>query len=97
MIPLHENNLAKDLLRPHRSIADGGTIAPQDKGAPTAGFFLYIYYAMGYETVLEEIKDNVSPFQLCRCYRLNRDHVAMANGWMHASSRGPKPHSAATA
>jgi hypothetical protein len=41
------------------------------------------------------IKDNVSPIQLCRYYRLNRDHVAMADGWMHASSRGSEPHSKA--
>ncbi len=97
MTPLQENNLAKDLRRLHWSIAAGGGVAPQEKGEPTAVSFLYIHYAMGDEAALQAIEDNVSPFQLGRCHRLNRDQVPMANGGMHACSRGSKPHSEAKA
>ena len=95
MTSLQANNLAKDLLRFYRGIAACGGVASQNKGEPAAALFLYIHYAMGDERVLQAIKDNVSPFQVCRCYRLNRDHVAMANGWMHARSRGSETQSKA--
>jgi hypothetical protein len=52
---------------------------------------------MGDESVLQAIEDNVSPFQVGRCHRLNRDQVTMANGGMHACSRGSEPHSEAMA
>ncbi len=97
MTPLQANNLAKDLLRLHWSIAGGGGVAPQDKGKPTAISFLDIHYAVDYETVVQAIEDNVSPFEVGRCHRLNRDQVPMANGGMHACSRGSETHSAAKA
>ena len=97
MAPLQKNNLAKDLCRLHRGIAGGGGVAPQEKGKPTAVSFLYIHQAMGDETFLQAIEDNVSPFQVGRCHRLNRDQVPMANGGMHACSRGSEPHSEAKA
>ena len=97
MISLQENNLAQDLLRFHRGIAAGGGVAPQDKGEPTAVSCLYVHYAMGDETFLQATKDNVSPFQLGRCHRLNRDHVPMANGGIHACSRGSETYSQAEA
>ena len=97
MTSLHPNNLAQDLRRLHWSIAGGGGVAPQEKGEPTAVSFLYIYYAMGDETVLQAIEDNVSPFEVARCHRLNRDQVPMANGGMHACTRGSEPHSEAKA
>jgi hypothetical protein len=95
MTPLQANNLAKDLRWLHWSIAGGAGVAPQDKGEPPAVSFLYIHYAVGDETVLEAIKDNVSLFEVGRCHRLNRDQVPMVNGGMHACSRGSKPHSEA--
>jgi len=52
---------------------------------------------MGDKIVPQAIEDNVSPFQVGRCHRLNRDQVAMANGGMHACSRGSEPHSEAKA
>ena len=97
MTSLQANNLAQDLLRLHWSVAGDGGVAPQDKGEPTADLFLYIHYAMGDETILQEIENNVSPFQLGRCHRLNRDQVTMADGGTHACSRGSEPHSEAEA
>jgi hypothetical protein len=97
MISLQTNNLAKDLLRFHRGIAGGGTVAPQNKGEPTAVLFLYTHYAMGDETVLRATEDNVSSFEVARGYRLNRDQIHMANGGMHACSRGSEAHPEATA
>ena len=97
MTPLQANNLAKDLCRLHRGIAGGGGVAPQEKGEPTAVSFLYIHQAMGDETFLQAIKDNVSPLKIGWCEGLNRDQVTMANGGMHACSRGSEPHSEAKA
>ncbi len=97
MISLYANNLAQDLLISHRAIAGGRSVAPQEKGEPKAVLFLYIHYAMGDKIVLQAIEDNVSPFQVGRCHRLNRDQVTMANGGMHACSRGSEPHSEAKA
>ncbi len=97
MTPLQVNNLAEDLLRHYWSIAGDGGVAPQDKGEPTAVLFLYIHYAMGDERILQTIKDNVSPLKIGWCEGLNRDQVAMANGGMHACSRGPETYSEATA
>jgi hypothetical protein len=97
MTPLQANNLAKDLLRFHRGIAADRGVAPQEKDEPAAVSFLYTHYAMGDESVLQAIEDNVSPFKVGRCHRLNRDQVPMANGGMHACSRGSEPHSEAKA
>ena len=97
MTPLKANNLAQDLRWLHWGIVGDGGITPQDKGEPTAVLFLYIYYAMGNKPVLQAIEDNVSPSEVGRCYRFNRDQVFMANSGMHACSRGSKPHSAAEA
>ena len=97
MISLYANNLAQDLRWLHWSIASDGGVASQDKGEPTAVSFFYVDYAMGDKIVLQVIEDNVSPFQVGRCHRLNRDQVPMANGGMHACSRGSEPHSEAKA
>ena len=64
VIPLQANNLAKDMLRLHWSIAGGGGVAPQNKGEPTAVSFLYIHYAVGDERVLQAIEDNVSSLKI---------------------------------
>ncbi len=97
MTPLKANNLAQDLRRLHWSIAAGGGVAPQEKGEPTAVSFLYVHYAMGNEAALKATKDDVSPFQVGSCEGLNRDQVTMANGGMHACSRGSEPHPEAKA
>ena len=97
MSSLQANNFAQDLLWLHWGIAGGAGVAPQDKGEPTAVSFLYVHYAMGNETVLQAIEDNVSPFEVGRFHGLNRDQVTMANGGMHACSRGSEPHSEAKA
>ena len=52
---------------------------------------------MGDEAVLQAIEDNVSPFQVGRFHRLNRDQVPVANGGMHACTRGSEPHTEAKA
>ncbi len=97
MISLQANNLAQDLLLSHRVIAGGGGVAPQDKGEPTTVSFLYVHYTMGNKTASKAIEDNVSPFEFGWRYRLNRDHVPMANGGLHACSRGSETHSEAKA
>ena len=97
MISLYPNNLAQDLLLSHRVIAGGGGVAPQDEGESTSDPFIYIHYAMGKKIFLKAIEDNVSPLKIGWCYWLNRDHVFMANGGMHACSRGPETHSEAEA
>ena len=97
MTSLQANNLAKDLRRLHWGIAGGGGVTSQNKSEPTAVSCLYVLYAMGDEIVLQAKEDNVSPFQVGRCHRLNRDQVTMANGGMHACSRGSEPHSEAKA
>ena len=93
MVSLQANNLAKDLLRFQRSIAGCGSVTSQDKGEPTAVAFLYINYAMGNETALKATENNVSTFQLSWRHRLNCDQVPMANGGMHACSRGSETYS----
>jgi CRISPR/Cas system CMR subunit Cmr6 (Cas7 group RAMP superfamily) len=97
MTSLQANNLSKDLRRLHWSIEGSGGVAPQNKDTPIAISFLNIHYAVDYETVVQAIEDNVPPFEVGRCRRLNRDQIPMANGGMHACSRGSKTHSAAKA
>ena len=92
MISLQANNLAQDLVRFHRVITGGRCITAQDEGASPAVSLIYIHYAMGNEAGPEAIEDNVSPLELGWRHRLNRDHVIMANGGMHACSRRSKTH-----
>ena len=93
MISLQANNLAQDLLRYHRVIAGWGSVAPQDKGEPTAISCLHIHKAMDNEAAPKAIEDNVSSLELGWHHRLNRDQVAITNGGMHACSRRSKTHS----
>ena len=85
---LQANNLAQDLLRLHRGIVGDGGITPQDEGELTAFSFLNIHYAVGNQAVLKAIEDNVSPLKIGWFHRFYSDHVAMANGGMHACSGG---------
>jgi hypothetical protein len=52
---------------------------------------------MGNKTAIKAIEDNVSPLKIGWRHRLNRDYIFMANGGMHACSRGPKTHTQAEA
>ena len=88
MTSLYPNNLAKDLLRLHWGIVGDGGITPQDEGELTAFSFLNIHYAVGNQAVLKAIEDNVSPLKIGWFHRFYSDHVAMANGGMHACSGG---------
>ena len=97
MISLQTNNLAQYLLWFHWRIAGSGCVAPQDEGEPTSVCFLDVHYAMGDKTVQKTIENNVSSFEIVWPHRLNRDYVSMANGGMHACSRGSKTHSKANA
>ena len=93
MISLQANNLAQDLLGFHRVIAGCGSVAPQDKGEPTAVSFLYLNQAMGNEAAPKAIEENVSALERGWHHRLNRDQVAITNGGMHACPGGSKTHS----
>jgi hypothetical protein len=97
MTSLQADNLAQNLLRSHWDIAIRGCVTSQNKGEPTTVLFLYIHYAMGDERVLKAIEDNVSPLKIGWRNRLNRDQITMANGGMHACSRGSETHSQAKA
>ena len=81
---LQANNLAQDLLRFHWRIAGRGIVAPQNENRPTAVSFLYVHYAMGNNTALRAIENDVSICKLGWRYGLNRDQVTMANVGMHA-------------
>jgi hypothetical protein len=84
MTSLQANNLAQDLLRFHWGIAGGGSVASQEESEPRTVSFLYVHNAMGNETALRTIEDDLSTFQFGWRHRLNRDQVIMANSGVHA-------------
>ena len=93
MISLEANNFAQDVLWLYWGVASNRRVTTHDKSEPTAVAFLYINYAMGNETALKATENNVSTFQLSWRHRLNCDQVPMANGGMHACSRGSETYS----
>jgi hypothetical protein len=93
MLSLQANNLAQDLFRFHWGIAGGGCVASQAESEPRTVSFLHVHYAMGNKTALRTIEDDVSPLKIVWRYRLNCDYISVANGGMHASSRGSETYS----
>jgi hypothetical protein len=97
MTSLQANNFAQDVLWLHWSVASDRRITTHNKSEPTSVSFFYFHYAMCNKIALTAEEDNVSPLKIAWLDRFNRDHITVANGGMHAGSRGPKTHSKAKA
>jgi hypothetical protein len=79
-------------MRFHRLIAGGHGITTKNEMEDSPVTFFYSDNSVRYNIPAQAVQNDVPLLNRSRWYRIDRDHIPMANCRVHACSRGPEAH-----